>query len=522
MSKIFISHSSKDSELVQRFVELLQLGMGCSARDIFCTSLYGTLPPGEPFVEKIKENIIDAEAVIFLISEAYLASPFCLAELGAAWALNRAIYPMIVDPVTEEQLNKLPILGRQYLPLLQKTGLQQLIDSFAKKNLSDFNMTSCERQIDRFLNGSEGYGKHDEETSSLEMEKNDQLRIYLEKLKKEAENDNSAKFILGTIYWEGILIRQDKGQALKLLTEAAMEGHALAQHRLASLYYKGDAGEQSFRKSFFWQEKAGKVEKDPVILHTLGFLYRDGLGCDQNIEKALEYYTEAAQYGYYSAFFDLGDIYRNKGQYKDAVNAYMKALETGYSYAAMQLGLIYKEGNEEINIDYAQALFYFHLAADAGITEAKDQIGLLYYYGHGVFKQDFQQANRWFEEAAKEGNTHAQYNLAYMYHHGLGTDYDWDKAVYWYEQAAKKGHQFSQINLADLLVRADRRQYEKAIYWYKKAAEQNSGEANRKLGDIYSFGLGGYEDQARAIMHYKSAAERGEKMAKFRLESLRP
>ena len=49
MNGIFISHSTKDRELVEQIVELLQLGMGVEPSKIFCTSLEGTLPTGEDF-----------------------------------------------------------------------------------------------------------------------------------------------------------------------------------------------------------------------------------------------------------------------------------------------------------------------------------------------------------------------------------------------------------------------------------------------------------------------------------------
>lgn len=39
-----------------------------------------------------------------------MRSPFCLAEMGVAWALNQKIYPLLIDPITYDDINKTPFL----------------------------------------------------------------------------------------------------------------------------------------------------------------------------------------------------------------------------------------------------------------------------------------------------------------------------------------------------------------------------------------------------------------------------
>ena len=38
MKKVFISFSSKNQQLAEKFLEFLQLGMGLRRRDVFCTA----------------------------------------------------------------------------------------------------------------------------------------------------------------------------------------------------------------------------------------------------------------------------------------------------------------------------------------------------------------------------------------------------------------------------------------------------------------------------------------------------
>ena len=85
MSRLFISHSSQDKEAVHAFVEFLVLGMGIPREDIFCTSLNGTLPAGQFFIERIRAALQDCRQVLCFLTPNYMKSVSCVAELGAAW-----------------------------------------------------------------------------------------------------------------------------------------------------------------------------------------------------------------------------------------------------------------------------------------------------------------------------------------------------------------------------------------------------------------------------------------------------
>lgn len=53
MAKIFLSHSTKNKELVENFIEFLRLALGISRGDIFCTIAVEDLYTGENFMERI-------------------------------------------------------------------------------------------------------------------------------------------------------------------------------------------------------------------------------------------------------------------------------------------------------------------------------------------------------------------------------------------------------------------------------------------------------------------------------------
>ena len=85
--KIFVSHSSKDKEIVSEFCDrILRLGIGINANDIFCTSIEDMdIKNGEDIRNHIKRNILSADFSFLLISDNYKKSEICLNEMGAVW-----------------------------------------------------------------------------------------------------------------------------------------------------------------------------------------------------------------------------------------------------------------------------------------------------------------------------------------------------------------------------------------------------------------------------------------------------
>ena len=124
--KVFISHSSEDKELVMLFVNLLTQGFHIDNNEIFCTSMDNSLRIGEDFIKSIKEELHDSEIVIFIITPNYIASKFCIMEMGAAWAFKNNIVPIIVPPLDFSVLNDTPMKSIQALIL--NDGEELLID----------------------------------------------------------------------------------------------------------------------------------------------------------------------------------------------------------------------------------------------------------------------------------------------------------------------------------------------------------------------------------------------------------
>ena len=149
--KIFISHSSKDKELVLMFVDLLVQGFHIDYDEIFCTSMDNALRVGEDFIKSIKENLYDSEIVLFLITQNYIDSKFCIMEMGAAWAFKDNIFPIIVPPLDYNILNDTP------LKIIQSIILSDAEDLF--KKLYEYKLV--EKQIIPRLNFMQEHGLFD-------------------------------------------------------------------------------------------------------------------------------------------------------------------------------------------------------------------------------------------------------------------------------------------------------------------------------------------------------------------------
>lgn len=98
-SKIFISHASVDSRIVEELVELLE-SMGLDSNQIFCTSFEGYgIDLGEDFLASIRNELQGDVLVLFVLSKNFYNSPVCLCEMGAAWVLSKNHIPILIPPL---------------------------------------------------------------------------------------------------------------------------------------------------------------------------------------------------------------------------------------------------------------------------------------------------------------------------------------------------------------------------------------------------------------------------------------
>ena len=132
--RIFISHASKDNELIGKFVDLIfLLGMGIDSEIIAYTSREDTgVPAGESIPQFIQDNIACADIVLLMISDNYKDSEVCLNEMGAAWALNKHIIQILLPNTSFDKLGWLCSLDKA-MKIDDADSIDGLCEAFSDK-----------------------------------------------------------------------------------------------------------------------------------------------------------------------------------------------------------------------------------------------------------------------------------------------------------------------------------------------------------------------------------------------------
>lgn len=152
MKKIFISHSSLDKDIVDIFIDkILILGLNLEVQDIACTSREDTgVKTGEDIREFIKENISNCDFVFFIISENYRNSQICLNEMGAAWATNRTVKPILFPNINFDSIGWLYNV-RKGIMLDDSSALDSLYEDISEVCQCKSRISTWNKQKNEFL-----------------------------------------------------------------------------------------------------------------------------------------------------------------------------------------------------------------------------------------------------------------------------------------------------------------------------------------------------------------------------------
>lgn len=88
MRKLFISHSSKDKNLVDKIITLCT-SIGINPDEIFCSSFEGQgVKNGKRINSEVKKELLSSAAILYIVTKNFLESTYCSQELGAACLTN--------------------------------------------------------------------------------------------------------------------------------------------------------------------------------------------------------------------------------------------------------------------------------------------------------------------------------------------------------------------------------------------------------------------------------------------------
>ncbi|OFY86572.1 MAG: hypothetical protein A3F72_08835 [Bacteroidetes bacterium RIFCSPLOWO2_12_FULL_35_15] len=151
MKKIFISHSSKDSDKVNLLRDLIE-GMGIKDSQIFYSShpAHG-VGLGENIFERLKRELTSDVFVLFILTDNFYSSPVCLCEMGATWIMTKEQVPILIPPFDFSKVQGVfPNALGFYIN--DKSGLNNLKIKLEQEfNLDPINPNRWEDKRDKFL-----------------------------------------------------------------------------------------------------------------------------------------------------------------------------------------------------------------------------------------------------------------------------------------------------------------------------------------------------------------------------------
>jgi len=146
--KIFISHSSKDSEYVKLIFNFLEsIGL---TENVFCTSIPGCgVKLDEDIYDYLKAQFNEYDLhVIFILSKNYYESIACLNEMGAAWILKNKYTTFLLPNFDFKEIDG-AINPRKISIKLDDTPeiFNELMLQFKNNILNEFNLPSVSESL---------------------------------------------------------------------------------------------------------------------------------------------------------------------------------------------------------------------------------------------------------------------------------------------------------------------------------------------------------------------------------------
>ena len=316
-------------------------------------------------------------------------------------------------------------------------------------------------------------------------------------------------------------------ETLTTLRQQAEKGDASAAFKLALHYLKEPttgAGE-----AFFWASKAAVNHAEGAAL--LGVCYYEGIGTEQDYQKAAESFENARRQGDTRVLNALAHMYaEGEGVQQDSGKAMQlaeRAVELGVPNAVQGLARYYLEGKiVPRDPDKAMKILREHLEqhpddgvacytlavilnretedtqavlallknADAlGVEEAWEALADIYYRGVGV-PQDYAKAISYMQKLADKGRPEGLVSLAAMHYQGVGVPKNAEKAKELCRMAIERDSAYAPAyrNLAVLLKENARDEQSRAEVerCFVCAAQLNDIDCTVELAREYSSDAG--------------------------------
>ncbi|AJR09489.1 sel1 repeat family protein [Photobacterium gaetbulicola] len=312
-------------------------------------------------------------------------------------------------------------------------------------------------------------------------------------------------------------------EAREAWTSLADKGDTRAMHRLyTSSRIKTDADITAL-------QQAADLDYPPAM-HDYGLYligqerYTDGIDYLSKA-KELDYPPSVAWYranrqpinlwplaenGFTASIVMLGEYYKDRKEYKEALHWFKKGADKDSSNALFYMGVMYNFGYG-INKNMTTAADWYRKAAEKGHSSASFNLCLMYRDGNGVAK-NLTQARAWCEKSAAMNNEDGTVELGRMYLYGIGGEKDEQHAFKLLSPLGNK-NSFAALRLGEIYFDGlgQPQDYRQALPWFEKAhREESISSAAKYIAIMYDEALGHPLDTRKALSWFEAAAKRGD------------
>ena len=337
---------------------------------------------------------------------------------------------------------------------------------------------------------------------------------------KSAQEDNKfAQYSLANLCYYGTSVEKDLPQAFLWYQKSSSQGQPYASYAVAQLYDKGEYVSKNAETAQGYYKVAllgflkleNKDQADDNLYYKLGSMFKNGLGTEADISKAIDYFKRSAEMNNKNGLYEYGKALI-QGKHIEAdlnkgLECIEKAIKLGNTNAKRFLALEFISGGY-FPQDIEKGIAMLTECADEGDSFACFKLGQIYLKGE-IVPQDSEKAEKYLLMADKDSG-HACYYLGRLYLEG--EKYDLDKAVEWLEKAVNYDEikAYASYSLAKILLEDNKyHDTQKAIKLLELSAEENNW-ASFLLGRLYLFGTEDIEkDKEKAKEWLNRSAEDG-------------
>ena len=222
----------------------------------------------------------------------------------------------------------------------------------------------------------------------------------------------------------------------------------------------------------------------PEELNTVGWELQNGPGGKKDENLAMEYYRRAAGGGCTRAMVNLGNIYENRHDYKNAYYWYLEAATLDDETGIFNVANMYHWG-WYVSRDYEKALRYFKKLEESNNAEVYFYLGLYAENGYGQ-RKDIKKAIRYYEKGISLGDMYCPVQLGRIYSLGIGIPKDEKKGFELYQLGLQRGDTLCYANIGYCYetgqgVKKDRNMAEK---YYLEGASKGDDHSKEHLKEL--------------------------------------